>query len=131
MADYEYTHRIAVRYRDIDTQGIVNNGVFPSYLTECRAGYFEDALGLTVEEVQDIVTARLEIDYLAPVERGDGLTVHLRCSDVGTSSFTFEYEIRADETAATRATTVHASIDPETGESRPVPDELRARLEGR
>lgn len=131
MTDYEYAHPITVRYRDIDTQGIVNNGVFPSYLTECRAGYFEEVLRLTVEEVQDIVTARLEIDYLAPIERSDGLTVHLRCTDVGTSSFTFKYEIRADGTAAARARTVHATIDPKTGESRSVPDELRARLKGR
>lgn len=130
MQEHDYVHRIQVRYRDIDTQGIVNNGVFPSYLTECRTGYLEDLLDLTIEEVQNIVTARLEIDYLAPVERGQNLVIYLRCSAIGTSSFTLEYEIRADGDLATRARSVHAMIDPASGDSRPIPDEIRARLEG-
>jgi len=128
MSDYEYTHRIEVRYRDIDTQRIVNNGVFPAYLTEARTGYLEAVLGRTAEAIQDIVTARLEIDYLEPVERGDDVTVHVRCSDVGTSSFTLEYEIRAGGDPAARGRTVHAYIDPETGESKPVPPGVRERL---
>jgi acyl-CoA thioester hydrolase len=130
MQDRDYVHRVEVRYRDIDTQGIVNNGVFPSYLTECRTGYLEELLDLTIEEVQDIVTARLEIDYLAPVERGEDLVIHLRCAAVGTSSFTLEYEIRADGELAIRARSVHAMIDPASRDSRPIPDEMRAELEG-
>jgi acyl-CoA thioester hydrolase len=128
MSDYEYTHRIAVRYRDIDTQRIVNNGVFPAYLTEARTGYLKAVLGRTAEEIQDIVTARLEIDYLDPVERGDEVRAHLRCSDVGLSSFTLEYEIRADGDPAARGRTVHAYINPETGDPKPVPPDIRERL---
>jgi acyl-CoA thioester hydrolase len=128
MTDYEYTYPIDIRYRDIDTQRIVNNGVFPTYLTEARTGYFEEVLGRAAEEIQDIVTARMEIDYLEPVERGDDLTVHLRCADVGASSFTIEYEIRADGTPAARATTVQVYIDPETGESRAIEPDVRRRF---
>jgi len=130
MGDYEYVKRVPIRYRDIDTQLIVNNGVYPTYLTECRAGYLEDVVGLVVEEIQDIVTARLEVDYLAPVKRGEELQVHLRCSEVGATSFTLEYEIRADGTATARARSVHVTIDPETGESKPVPDDYRVALKG-
>lgn len=129
MTEYDYVHRVPVRYRDIDTQGIVNNGVFPTYLTECRTQYFEDALGLIVEEIHDIVTARLEIDYLDPVKRSDELTVRLRCADVGDSSFTLEYELLTDDTPVARARSIHVTVNPETGESRPLTDELRDKLE--
>lgn len=128
MLEHEYVQDIDVRYTDIDTQHIVNNGVYPHYLTEARVGYFEAVAGLVAEEVQDIVVARLEIDFLNPIERKDEVSVHVRCVEVSESSFTLEYELRANGGAAARASTVHVTVDPETGESWPVPDDLYESL---
>lgn len=128
MDEFEYARNVDIRYMDIDTQHIVNNGVNAHYLTEARVGYFEAVADLIAEEVQDIVVANLEIDFLNPISRGDEVTVHVNCECVSESSFTLVYEVRANGEAAARASTVHVTIDPETGVSRQIPHRLRDAL---
>lgn len=128
MSEYEYTKAVEVRYIDIDTQHIVNNGIYAHYLTEARVNYFEDVLGRVAEEIQDIVVAHLEIDFLKSLEHGDDVVVHLSCASVGRSSFTLEYELRVDDTPVARALTDHVTVNPETGESQSLPEDLRELL---
>lgn len=128
MDQFEYARNVDVRYMDIDTQHIVNNGIYAHYLTEARVGYFEAVAGLIAEEIQNIVVAHLEIDFLKPISRGDEVAVHVNCEDVSESSFTLAYEVRATDEAAARASTVHVMINPETGESQSIPDPLEEAL---
>lgn len=125
---FEYVHSIEVRYMDIDTQHIVNNGVYAHYLTEARVGYLEEVTDRVAEHIDDIVVAHLEIDYRRPVERGDELRVHVRCTDVNESSFALAYELRVDTDPVATANSVSVTIDPETGDSRPITDRLRETL---
>ena len=63
---------------------------------------------------------------------GDRLIIRLHVAAVGNSSFTFEYEIsngRTREVVAT-ARSVQVMYDYAAGRSIPLPDDVRARLEG-
>lgn len=126
---HEFTTEVDVRYGDIDTQHVVNNSVYIQFLAEARVGFLEGILDARIEEVQDIVVGRQEIDYRQPLTRDDEVRVTARCTAVGRSSFTLEHEILSGEDVAARGKTVLVTIDPDTGDSRPIPESLRTELE--
>jgi acyl-CoA thioester hydrolase len=75
-------------------------------------------------EDQDVVVAYLEIDYARAIGFRDALEVHLDVPSIGESSITMAYDVYADGELAATASTVQVIVDPETSESRPVPDEI-------
>ena len=52
-----------------------------------------------------------------------------RCARIGTKSFELEHELAADGRVVAEARSVLVSYSYERGESIPVPDELRERLQ--
>lgn len=123
-----FTTDIGVRFRDLDVLGHVNNAVYSSYLEQARAGYYDEVLDLSLDEV-DTVLARLEIDFISPIELGEIATVELRVPELGQSSIPMDYEVRADGALAATAETVQVVWDPESGGSVPIPDGWRQRIE--
>lgn len=117
----EYVHRERVRFRDCDAMGHVNNAVYSTYLEEARIGVL-GGLG-------SFILARVELDFRAELRAGEEVEVRSRCSRVGTKSFDLEHVISADGRVVADARSVLVSYDYERGESVPVPDELRARLQ--
>ncbi|SIR82789.1 acyl-CoA thioesterase [Natronorubrum thiooxidans] len=123
----DYVVAIDVRLRDIDFMGHVNNATYATYLEEARQMYFRDVVGVSLVDVGTVL-ANLEIDYVRPIEADADVTVALRVPDLGTSSLPMEYEIRADGNRAATARTVQVLVDQETGHSKPIPDDWRARI---
>ncbi|WP_225896678.1 acyl-CoA thioesterase [Haloterrigena alkaliphila] len=123
-----YDVEIDVRLRDVDFMGHVNNAVYATYLEEAREAYFQDVVGVSMTDVGTVL-ATLEIDYARPIEADETVTVALTVSELGTSSLHLEYVVRADGERAATARTVQVLVDRETGESRPIPDEWRARID--
>jgi acyl-CoA thioesterase FadM len=75
------------------------------------------------------VTARLEIDYRHPAQWGQKLQIDVELIEVGSSSFTTEYEIRDAETGGliVEAESVQVvTLDREEG--GPMPDDIRDSL---
>ena len=130
MADYQYETSVDVRLRDIDFMGHVNNAMYATYLEQAREDYFRDVLDVSLVET-DTVLVSLELEYTRPIEADDDVTVALRVAELGTSSLPMEYEIRANGARAATASTVQVLVDPDTGESRPIPSEWRTRIERR
>src|SRR5512135_179026 len=58
---------VAVRFKDLDAMGHVNNAVYATYFEEARAAFARQVLGLTRLDDFDFVVARLEIDFRRPV----------------------------------------------------------------
>lgn len=120
--DYEFEIDIQVRFRDIDAMNHVNNAVYASYLEQARTEYYREIIGEPLTEV-DTVLASMSIDFRAPIEIGDEVTIGLTIDDIGTSSLTMAYEVRRDDgTVAATAETVQVVFDPETGSSKPIPE---------
>jgi acyl-CoA thioester hydrolase len=126
-----FEHELEVRFRDCDGLGHVNNAVYLTYLEQARFAFWQRLTGVSGIP-RSFILARVECDYRVQATAGDRLVVRLRVTAVGKSSFTFEYEIvngRTREVVAT-ARTVQVMYDYTEGRSIPVPDDIRARLEG-
>ena len=121
MSDLPHVHRDRVRFRDCDAMGHVNNAVYSTYLEEARIGVLGDLI--------DFILARVEIDFRSELRNGEEVEVRTRCSRIGTKSFDLEHVLSAGDRVVAEAKSVLVSYDYERGESVPVPDELRARLQ--
>lgn len=129
MEEFEHRVEIPVRYRDLDPMDHVNNSVYGTYLEEGRAAYFEDVLGVRLDE-SDVVIANLELQFEHPVSKADGaVAVYTWVPSLGSSSVPFEYEIHGSgERKATGETTL-VCFDRETETAKPLPDAWRERIQ--
>lgn len=127
MTEFSTTVEIPVRYRDIDSINHVNNATYVTYLEEARVQYINDVLGADPSR-PGFVVAAVSVEYEQPIVFGQDVVVALSVTDIGTSSITMDYEIRADGDVAATAETVIVTVDPEGDGPRPVPDEWRERI---
>ncbi len=124
MEGFDFVHREKVRFRDVDAMGHVNNAVFLTYIEEARIAYLLrfDA-GVT-----DMILARAEIDFRAPLRAHDEIEIGVRPAGIGTKSFELEYEVRSGAAVAAQAKTVIVSYDYESGRSVELPESWREAL---
>ena len=124
MEGFDFVHRERVRFRDVDAMGHVNNAVFLTYLEEARIAYL-----LRFDAgVEEMIMARVEVDFRAPLRSGDEIEIGVRPVTVGTKSFQLEYEVRSGETVAAEAKTVIVSFDYESGRPVELPKTWREAL---
>jgi len=116
-----------VRFRDLDALGHVNNAVYATYLEQARVEYYDEVLGLGLDEI-DTVIAHQEIDYERPIELGESVEVRVGVPELGSSSFPMAYEVVADGEVAARGETVQVIWDPDSGRPRPMPEAWRDRI---
>jgi acyl-CoA thioester hydrolase len=125
---YEFVHRETVRFRDLDVMGHVNNAVFLTYIESARVAFLLHLGASTGLEDLNIIVARVEIDFRAPLSFGDEVEVGVRANRFGTKSFDLEYELRAGGRVVAQATSVCVGYDYETGETVAIPEVWRERL---
>ncbi len=136
MTDYQVYHDVAVRFRDLDPMGHVNNAVYNSYLEEARMAYWKLAQPETSLESIPFILARVEIDYRSPALSREVIRVALRAEWIGEKSFAFSYFLSEKVSGRAVAEALSIQVYFDYGNERPaaVPDELRrefARIEGR
>jgi len=122
-----YTIDIQVRFRDLDPMQHVNNALYVTYLEQARAGFYEEVVDISLADIDTVLTY-LEVSYERTIDNVGTVTVELEVGDLGTSSIPMEYEIRSGDERYATAETVQVFFDPETEESRPIPDRYRERL---
>jgi acyl-CoA thioester hydrolase len=132
---YRFSCPIRVRYSEIDRQGIVYNSRYLEYVDVALAEYFR-ALGVPYPEMVErhgfdpsLVKATLE--FKAPARLDEDLRVHGRVTFIGRSSFSMEFQIVRQEGGGlvTGAEIVYVNFETATQSSRPVPEEIRRRIE--
>jgi acyl-CoA thioester hydrolase len=123
-----FLHTERVRFRDLDPMGHVNNAVFLTYIEQARFAFLVDAGAATGIEDMNIIVARIEIDFRAPVRMGDEIQIGVRASQVGTKSFELEYELRVGGEVVAQAKSVQVAYDYARREAMPVPEEWREKL---
>ena len=116
--DYEFAHRIRVRFVETDAMGIVHHSNYLAYFEETRVAYLR-AIGHPFTEWRDagLESPVLEsfVRYRQPLEFDDEITVHLRLADVTRATFQMAYLITVDDldgVGRARATgvTVHGCV---------------------
>jgi acyl-CoA thioester hydrolase len=126
---YRFRFPIAVRFRDLDTLGHVNNAVYLTYLESARIAYWLQVTGRPLDDL-GMILARAEVDFRAPIAYGQRLEVGVRCASMRRSSFVLEFEIVEPSTGRVmaQARNVLVHYDYAAARSVPITDELRKRL---
>ena len=119
-----FVHQETVRFRDLDSMGHMNNAVYATFLEQARLAF----LSQYGAHVQNMILARLEIDFRSPVEFGETIEIAVTPTRVGTKSFDLEYVLRADERVVAEAKTVLVAYDYAEARSVEIPDEWKERL---
>jgi len=130
-----YRHRLEVRFRDCDPMGHVNNAVYLTYLEQARFAHWRAVWGFNFEglpgNAPGVILARAEIDYRRPARYGDMLEVRISLDRIGRTSFGYSYVVvDQKEEVVAEARSVQVMYDYGTGKPVPLPDEMKARLQG-
>jgi acyl-CoA thioester hydrolase len=130
MDGYRFVYPVQVRFRDLDALGHVNNAVYLTYFEAARMAYWMHVNGRADLSSMDMILARAEVDYRAPVGYGDELEVGVRCASVKRSSFVLEEALveRRSGRLVAQARKVLVHYDYAAGRSRPLDEEQRQRL---
>jgi acyl-CoA thioester hydrolase len=126
-----FTTDVALRWSDMDVFGHVNNNKFMVLLEEARvAMMFDAAADAGIAGFREgVVVARHEVDFLLPVVVPAETRVEIWVERIGNSSFTFAYELFANDKLALKAKTVMVPFNTETQRPRRITDDERAFLE--
>jgi len=124
----DFFHVERVRFRDLDPMGHVNNAVFLTYLEQARVAFFSEMGAATGLEEMNMIVARVEIDFRAPVRLGQEVEISVRASRFGTKSFDLDYELRVDGELVAEAKSIQVAYDYDGREAVPVPAHWREKL---
>jgi acyl-CoA thioester hydrolase len=119
-----FVHRETVRFRDVDAMGHVNNAVFATYIEQARIAF----LSPNGAKVEEMILARLEIDFRSPAEVGETIEITVTPTRIGTKSFDLEYVLRAGDRVVAEAKTVLVAYDYEHSRSVEIPERWKERL---
>lgn len=123
MDEYE----IDVRYRDVDPLKHVDHVEYVTYMQEARLACLNDRFDMATRGL-DVIVVHVEVDYEAPVDLGDDVTVGVVLSDPGTTSFRADFEIRANGDVAATGSSVQLVADAETVEPVDLPEDWREAM---
>jgi YbgC/YbaW family acyl-CoA thioester hydrolase len=132
--DFRFSHRMRVRWVEVDMQKIVFNGHYLMYFDTAVTDYWRHLAMPYAETMHqlggDLFVKKASVEYHASAEMDDFLDVCMRCDRVGNSSMTFAGAIfRGDELLIT-SELVYVYADPVAKKSQTIPPALRDLLEG-
>lgn len=116
--DYQFVHRIRVRFVETDAMGVVHHSNYMAYFEETRVAYLRD-LGHPFTEWRDAGLESPVLEsfarYRRPLEFDEEIDVHVTLADVTRATFQMAYLITVDGpdgTPQVRATgvTVHGCV---------------------
>ncbi|MCC5920556.1 MAG: acyl-CoA thioesterase [Cyclobacteriaceae bacterium] len=132
IEDFKFEHIIPLRWSDFDFYGHVNNATYVTYLELARTQYFRDVCEWDFKNIGSVV-AKLELDYLLPIEPRHKPTVMVRTSLVGNTSMTMESIIVQKEngivkTVFAQARNVIVCVDLEKMRPMAIPEGLKKQI---
>jgi acyl-CoA thioester hydrolase len=119
-----FVHHETVRFRDLDSLGHVNNAVFATYVEQARIAF----LSPNGAQVENMILARLEIDFRSPAELGETIEITVTPTRIGTKSFDLEYVLRAGDRVVAEAKTVLVAYDYEHARSVVIPQRWKEQF---
>lgn len=131
---FAFSHRLRVRYAEIDGQKVVFNSRYLEYADVALSEYWRwlKLAELPEWRSMEFHVARATVDYKAPFRYDDEFDAFARTARIGTSSVTSLIELVHAETGAlhTVIELVHVNVDLEAGRSAPIPLDIRHRMLG-
>ncbi|WP_409304125.1 acyl-CoA thioesterase [Peribacillus sp. SCS-155] len=134
--DFRFSHRLKVRYSEIDGQNIVFNAHYLTYLDVAVSEFFLEGLKLDLVKLAengefDFVIAKTIMEYKSPARLNDWLNIWCRVGRIGNASMTMNFMITRDGEIDPLliAEVIYVSYNPHTKTSQPVPEFVRERIE--
>ena len=130
MSDLRFEHPIAVRFRDLDPMGHAHHTLPIVYFEEARAAYWREVAGRATLADMDYVLAEIRLQLKQRILYPARLVARAGIIHIGNASFVMAYELVAEDGAVlATAETVQVMYDYATNRSKPMPPEVRARIE--
>lgn len=127
---FPFTRRMDVRFSDMDAMAHVNNAVFLTYFEEARMAYWMHVLGRADLAGMNMILARAEVDFRAPLVAPRTIEVGVGCTSIGRTSFVLEQDMHETATgqlvAEARKVLVH--YDYAALRAVPITEELRRMI---
>ena len=127
-----FSHRLRVRYAEIDGQKVVFNSRYLEYADVALSEYWRwlRLADLPEWRSMEFHVARATVDYKAPLRYDDEFDAYARTARVGNSSVTSLVELVHAETGVLQTVIelVHVNVDLDAGRSAPIPAAIRARM---
>jgi YbgC/YbaW family acyl-CoA thioester hydrolase len=132
--EFRFLDRLRVRWAEIDAQKIVFNGHYLMYFDTAIAGYWR-ALALpyaqTMEGLDgDLYVRKATVEYHGSARYDDLIDIGIRCGRIGNSSIIFSAAVFRQDELLVGGELVYVFANPATQTSLPVPQPLRAVLQG-
>lgn len=131
LTGFNFKTLIPTRFSDMDMFGHANNAVYLTYFEQARSDYWRDILNWDWK-THGIVIVKSEVEYLHPIMLEDKISIYVRTSKVGNSSFEINYVIVSDnngeETLKTIGKTKQVVIDYSTKKPTAIPKEAREKM---
>jgi acyl-CoA thioester hydrolase len=131
VTSFPFALRVAVRFRDLDGMGHVNNAVYFTYIEAARTEYMMKVAGITRLEDVDWIVASASLNFRKAVGYGDPIEVRVRPTKIGTTSYTLYYEIwdAGKNELVAEGETVLVSYDYKSQMKKPIEPAIRKALE--
>lgn len=122
---------IKVVFRDLDAMGHVNNATFFTYMETARTEYYFARSGSRDLTDLEFILARACCDFRSPANIGEVLVIRTWPMRIGTSSFTFRYEMREKSSGrlVAEGESVQVAYDYKFRKTVPLPEAFRKALE--
>jgi acyl-CoA thioester hydrolase len=128
-----FVHRLRPRYAEVDQQGVVFNAHWLTYFDDACTRFFE-SLGWEPKEAFfgefDLMIVKAVLEWEGPAGFDEVVDIEVAPIRLGTKSLDLRYRASVAGRAACTGVITYVSVKPSTHESTPIPDEVRARLEG-
>ncbi len=122
---------IDVAWGEQDAFGHLNNVMFFRYCESVRMRFLERVgiLAMHEQEGNSVILANATCDFLRPVKWPQRILTRARCSDIGTTSFTMEYELFDEAgTLVAKGVSVQVMYDHRAERKIRVPDRIRTAI---
>ena len=127
-----YNHRLRVRYGECDAQGVVFNAHYFAYFDIAMTEFQRDAVmpyDAMLASGTDMVVAAASARFLTPARFDDEIDLDLRVVRLGTTGMTVRVDVRRGGEHLVEGEMRYVFIDPEAKAKKPIPDDVRHRLE--
>lgn len=128
---FKYKTSIEMRFADLDMMGHVNNAVYFTYMEIGRTKYWKHAIKWDWKST-GVVIGQASIDYISPIFLEDKVSMYVRTSRMGNTSFDLEYlivkDVNGKEVVCSRGKTVCVAYDYSTKKPAQIPDKEREKM---
>ena len=128
---FKYKTNIEMRFADFDMMGHINNAVYFTFLEIARTKYWKQAIGWDWKKT-GVVIASASLNYILPILIDDKVSIYVRTSRIGKSSFDLEYLVvknkNNEEVICSQGKTTCVAFDYQTQSSALIPLDERNKM---